>query len=46
MNKNPEKPKQIDELMSSVFNPNYKEMKKDSEYWKVQKKIKKEIFGE
>lgn len=43
MNKNPSCPKNMNEIMSKTFNPNFKtEIEK---YQEKQKKILKEIFG-
>jgi len=45
MNKNPEIPKNMDNIMSSIFNPNYKKfLSQDEKYWENQKKIKEAIF--
>lgn len=44
MNKNPERPENMEEVMSKTFNPNFEtEMEK---YKKTQKKILQEVFGE
>lgn len=43
MNKNPDRPKNMNELMSECFNPNYKKKKK-GKYWEAQEEILKEIF--
>lgn len=46
MNKNPERPDDIDEIVSECFNPNYKKkLSKMEKYHKVQKEIEREIFG-
>ena len=42
MNKNPERPDNINDIMSSCFDPNYK--KKKGKYWEVQEKILESIF--
>jgi hypothetical protein len=48
MNKNPERPKNMNEVMSLVSNPNYK-TKKEKEmeaYKRQQKALTKSIFGD
>lgn len=47
MNKNPERPNNMNEVMSKVSNPNYKKpLTKMEKYWETQARIIKEIFGE
>lgn len=44
MNKNPNRPENMDEIMSQTFNKNFEtEIEK---YHKAQKKLTKEIFGD
>jgi len=42
MNKNPERPENMDEIMSKIFNPNFKTEKEN--YQEKQKKILEGIF--
>jgi hypothetical protein len=48
MNKNPERPQKIDEIMSKTFNPNFKTQveKEIEQYKKNQEKILKTIFND
>jgi len=44
MNKNPERPKNIDKIISNLLNP--KKKKQKSKYWETQEKILRSVFKE
>ncbi|HOR52706.1 MAG TPA: hypothetical protein PLE51_03525 [Candidatus Pacearchaeota archaeon] len=50
MNKNPERPKDIDEILTGILNPNSKKKRKllpeQEAYNKRQKELLKSIFGD
>lgn len=48
MNKNPERPENMDDIISGVFNPKSKNKKSPGleKYFQTQKQIERDIFGD